>query len=237
MKFSLKNSMIAAGVLAAISAGSAKAAPLITLELLGSTSQSGPYSSTVTASASSTIYYEVVAQFAPTGTANTNTTHSPNGTTDSINSLPTFVFSDASVAAFTAGSMDSGFGAGTGAGATIGGTGNNQVSIRAVNGSGVYVNADAGVEIADGTLTINSTSPDVINGAFGASSGLVKVGGNLVSVTSTTEGSSDPILGYLGLLINPTVEAVPAPSVVGGAGLLAALGLVTLVARRRSVLA
>jgi hypothetical protein len=195
-------------VVACLAVGSAKGAPLLTLELLGSTSSSGPFTSSVTATSGSTVYYEVSALFS-SGATNTNTSHSPNGTADAINSLPSFSFTDGTSASFAAGAtMDNNFGSGTGSGVTVSGTGSDSITVRAVNASGVYANADTLLEIANGTMTVNSTTPATIAGAFVSTSGLLHVGGtNLVSVTSTTEGGSDPILKYQSLQLNPAASA------------------------------
>ncbi len=196
-------SFLGAAVAASLAAGTAKAAPLLTLEMLGSTSAGGPFTNSFTAASGTTDYYEIEAIY-NSGATNTNTSRVPNGTADAFNSLPAFTFTDGTSISFASGTMDNGYGNGTGAGVTITGTGSDQITVRAVNSSGTYVNADSLLEVVHGTMTVNSTSPANITGAFSSTSGLLHVAGtNLVSVTSTTEGGSDPILKYQPLQVNP----------------------------------
>lgn len=179
-------------------AGVAGAAPLLTLQIEGSTTgAAGSYSSDLSnIQPGQTIFYEVNAIFNQ-GATNSNTANSPNGTSDSIDSLPSFQLTAPSGWTLSNATMQNGFGGGTGAGVTQP-NGANTAVIRAVNSPGVYVNADSPLTLETGQLTVGTTLgfPHKLLGAYLANSGLTKVSGNLTSITSTTESSADPIMGY-----------------------------------------
>ena len=205
-------------------AGVASAGPLLTLQIEGSyTGAPGTYSSVMgEVSAGQTIYYEVNAIFND-GATNSNTPNSPNGTTDSIDSLPSFQLTANNNSILSNGAMQNGFGGGTGSGVTQP-NGPNMAVIRAVNSPGVYLNADSPLTIETGQLTVGTLSAfQQLRGAYytpTANSGLTKVSGNLTSITSTTESSTDPIMAYAQL----ETGAVPEPASVAVFG-LGALGL------------
>jgi hypothetical protein len=211
-----KQRALLAGLLAIFlssAAGSAWASPLLTLQIEGSyTGAPGTYGSGLgNVLPGQTIYYEVNAVF-NNGATNSNTANVPNGTSDSIDSLPAFQLTVGSGWTLTNATMQNGFGAGTGAGVTQP-NGANTAVIRAVNSPGVYMNADSPLTIETGQLMPGTTSgiPRLL-GAYYANSGLTKVSGNLTSITSTTESSADPIVSYTpletGLLPEPTSLAV-----------------------------
>ena len=213
-------------------AGVASAGPLLTLQIEGSyTGAPGTYSSLLgEVSAGQTIYYEVNAIFKD-GATNSNTANSPNGSSDSIDSLPSFQLTAGSGWTLSNPAMQNGFGNGTGSGVTQP-NGANRAVIRAVNSPGVYLNADSPLTIETGQLTVGTSGLQPIFGAYytpTANSGLTKVSGNLTSITSTTESSADPIMAYTPLTMGEVPE--PASLVVFG------LGVLGLLLRRRRRLA
>ena len=207
-------------------AGVASAGPLLTLQIEGSyTGAPGSYSSLLgPVLPGQPIYYEVNAIFNK-GATNSNTANSPNGTSDSIDSLPSFQLTAGSGWTLSNPSMQNGFGNGTGSGVTQP-NGANTAVIRAVDSPGVYLNADSPLTIETGQLTEGTSGlPQQMVGAYytpTANSGLTKVSGSLTSITSTTESSADPIIGYAPLTLG--AEVVPEPASVAVFG-LGALGL------------
>ena len=210
-------------------AGVASAGPLLTLQIEGSfTGTAGTYSSSLGFGVDppppgTTIYYEVNAIF-NYGAINSNTPNVPNGSSDSIDSLPSFQLTADSGTTLTPSPIQNGFGAGTGAGVTQP-NGPNTAVIRAVNSPGFYLNADSPLTIETGQLTAG-TGPITrqLLGGYFANSGLTKVSGNLTSITSTTESSADPIVAYSPLTIWGSSGVVPEPASLAVFG-LGALGL------------
>ena len=211
-------------------AGVASASPLLTLYIEGSyTGAPGTYSSSVVVGEQpgQTICYEVNAIFND-GATNSNTPNSPNGTSDSIDSLPSFQLTAGSGWTLSNGTMQNGFGGGTGAGVTQP-NGANTAVIRAVSSPGVYLNADQPLTIETGQLTLGTFSGlHALVGAYYANSGLTKVSGSLTSITSTTESGADPILSYSGLTVFPDAT-IPEPASLGIFGIAA----ISLLRRRR----
>ena len=223
----LKQRVLLAGLLATWlggAAGVASASPLLTLQIEGSfTGAPGSYSSSLFGPPlpGQTIYYEVNVIFNQ-GKTNSNTANSPNGTSDSIDSLPSFQLTAPSGWMLSNATMQNGFGGGTGAGVTQP-NGTNTAVIRAVNSPGVYVNADSPLTIETGQLTRGTTSgSEQLLGAYYANSGLTKVSGSLTSITNMTETSSDPIIGYSSLSVSTPIVPEPASLAIFGLG---ALGL------------
>ena len=223
-----KQRVLLAGLLAMSlggAAGMASASPLLTLQIEASTTGApGTYSSQLSnfVLPGQTIYYEVNAIFNG-GATNSNTANVPNGTSDSIDSLPSFQLTAGSGWILSNGTMQNGFGGGTGAGVTQP-NGTNTAVIRAVNSPGVYVNADSPLTIEIGQLTVGTGIVPLLSGAYytpTANSGLTKVSGSLTAITSTTESSADPIVSYAPLTQQGIVPE-PASLAVFGLG---ALGL------------
>ena len=223
-----KRRVLSAGLLAMSlggAAGVASASPLLTLQIEGSyTGAPGTYSSALFGGPlpGQTIYYEVNAIF-NNGATNSNTANSPNGTSDSIDSLPSFQLTANSGSILSNGAMQNGFGGGTGAGVTQP-NGTNTAVIRAVNSPGLYLNADSPLTIETGQLTVGTDTTSGIPhllGAYYANSGLTKVSGGLASITGTTESSNDPIMAYSAL----ETEVVPEPAslTIFGLGALGSL--------------
>jgi autotransporter-associated beta strand protein len=191
-KFKHRWAVAGAGLLAA--ARAAQASPLFNIEVLGSTSQDGTYSSTLPSVApGTTIYFKVVGQSAAANTTNANTTFEPNGTSDSITSLPTFAISDGNGTfdSSSLGALDGGTGANAGT------TGSNSLTIRAIAGSRVA--DDSQLVIDSGSFTTGSanavvTPVDLLT-IGGTVSGSIAPAGHPIFVYSS-ETSSAPYLSF-----------------------------------------
>jgi hypothetical protein len=230
----------------------ANAAPLVNLSILGSTSQTGSYSSSLSnLTNGETIWVEVVGQLAPVGTVDgTHTITSLNTATDGISALSFgltgtagTVFDTAALASSmsqvpTTGTNTTGGAAinwASGSGSSAGTIANNQVTgIRpTISGTdaGTVVTSDV---IWEGSLTIENGTTTV-TGAWGSTTGGFKYNGGTSAIISTsTEGGSTPYVGYSTLTLNEAESSpVPAPSVLGGfAAVLAIMGVFG-AARRR----
>lgn len=233
MKMKLKNSLTFAVLTGLVSAGFAKAAPLLTLTVEASTTgQAGSYSPSLSTAPTGTVYYEVVAQFNQ-GATNSNTTKTPNGTTDSVVSLANFTLDAGAGSTFTTSSLQNNMG--TGSGASAGTTGTSTIDIRAIE-QGFTENADAALVIDSGTLTVGSAFTGILASTDipVVNAGSLRVAGSPVAQTATIESGSDPLVGFSALTVSQA-SAVPAPSTLGGTALagFAALGMVAL--RRRKV--
>ncbi len=194
---SRKFASAAAAVLLIMASGTAMASPLLNLQVEASTTGvAGSYSSNLSAApaSGSTLFYEVFAQFAASGTTNTNTTKTPNGTTDSLVALPNFTLS-ATTGTFATSVLQSSFG--TGSGASAGTTGTSAIDIRAIE-LGVTDNADTPLPVVSGTLTVGSTFTGIAASTDipVVNAGSFKPSGNLVAISSASETSADPILHY-----------------------------------------
>ena len=211
--------------LAAVLPGVAQAAsPLLNVEVLGSTTgQAGSYVSdlsSINISTGTQISFEVIAVAAPAGT--TNGTKSTNGTTDGVNSFPSFSLSggngtfltDAVAAAFNQPPSAS-------AGTISGGTISNVVTSA---GAGNYVSIDGtGAVVLTGTFTVGSEASESIGVALsGSTNGTAKFSGSLTSVPESNAGG---LIGFASL----TVKATPEPTTLA----LGMLGIPALLARRR----
>jgi hypothetical protein len=215
-------------------AGVASASPLLTLQIEGSTTgAAGSYTTKLNNIApGQTIFYEVNAIFAP-GATNSNTANSPDGATDSIDSVPSFQLSTTSSGStFSSGTMQNGFGGGTGSGVSQP-NGTNTAVVRAVNGPGVYLNADSPLTLETGQLTLGTAAAQQLIGAYYTplgNSGLTKVAGHSTAMTANSEESADPMIGYSPLAVN-SVSTVPEPASLA----VFSLGALALLRRRRTV--
>ena len=230
----------------------ANAAPLVNLSILGSTSQTGSYSSSLSnLTNGETIWVEVVGQLAPVGTVDgTHTITSLNTATDGITSLsfsltgtPGTVFDSSALANSTSAVPTTGLNTSIGHSAIDWSSANgnagtiNSASVTnirpSINGTdaGTVVTSDV---IWEGSLTIENGTTTV-TGAWGSTTGGFKYnGGTSGLISGTTEGSANPNVGYSALTLNEAESSpVPAPSVLGGfAAVLAIMGVFG-AARRR----
>jgi hypothetical protein len=209
----------------------ASASPLLYVDILGSTTgAAGSYANSVTATPSSTIYFELNAVSASPGATNTHTTSTPDGQTDSVDALPFFNITDTSASgtgSFNSASVASTFqGSGQEAAITNNGT---LLTVRALDATaGGYVSTDGtGATLVTGTLVVGSTGTDVFTYAYNKSLGGFKVAGTILNANSSTETSADPYLSYDGLTI---IATTPEPASLG----LLAMGGLALMRRRRT---
>jgi len=229
-------------------ASPASAGPLITLSVEGSTSPSGPFSSSLTVEADTTYYYEVLATISPVGTTDgTHTINSLVAGVDGNNSL-SFNLNDTGTTpvpiSISTGTLMNGYQDGTGA---QGGTpsGNNLDTARPIQSPGVFVgvpmlDAPAPVVVMAGTFTTGATvtgTNSVLNGSFAGATSSIKINdGGVVIISSSTEASANPIVGYAGLTLNTgSSGAVPEPSGISLMGLGLAVVVLTAVRRRKKV--
>lgn len=236
MKFRTKATLATAALAAFVACGSAKAAPIVGLTIeVSTTGTVGSYSDTVPTNLSpGNLYYEVVAQFATTGTTNTNTgTKTPNGSTDSIVTLPNVTLAVDSGSTFQSSTLENNFG--TASSAVAGTPGSSTLTFRAGE-TGYTEYADSPLVLDQGTLTIDSAFTGITGSEQGVNGGSIRIAGSPSSISTATETSDDPIVGITNAA-EPAVSAVPAPSIpVSAAALVGIGGLVTL-ARRRGNLA
>lgn len=215
--------------LALLVCGWAKASPMLTLTTEASTTgTAGSYSNVLASDPApgSTLYFEVVAQFASSGTTNANTgTKTPNGTTDSIVTLPNVILAADSGSTFESAALQNNFGTATSA--SPGTTGSNTIDFRAGE-TGYTEYADSPLVIYSGTLQVDSGFTGIqTESTGGTNGGSIRIAGSPTAISTTTETSSDPIVGYG----NTTIAASPVPEPASLAIFGAAMGI--LLSRRR----
>jgi hypothetical protein len=224
---------------------SASASPYLYLTFEGSaTGQAGSYTPSFSAAPGTSFDFEIVVQSALPPVSNTNSpSHAPNGTGDTISSLPVFSFSDSLGGSYDSATLSTQFAdggaTGVGVGSGTGGTGvsissanggsNNLLSVRAISSS--YAGDDSPQVVVSGSFTVGSSESTVnptgvyVGGSNG-SGGFFKVGGYGVPLqaTDSTEESSAPFIAYI---------PVPTPE-PASLGLLALGGLAMLRRQRRT---
>ena len=227
MKGTFNRTVVLAALAALGLGGLAKASPLVTLSVLGSsTGTAGSYTSSLTGIApGTTLYYEVVAQFAAANTSNTNTAKKPNGSTDSINSLPTFTLAD-NGGLFLSSNLPSTWSGGSGASAGNNGTPAGVVSswsgsaasvtaIRVIASPGNFVSADSQVVLLTGQFTTAAGTTGITASTDGTTySGSIKLAASPQAITTASETSTDHLVGYAGLSVSGAAAIV---SLVGTA--------------------
>ncbi|MDR3660266.1 MAG: hypothetical protein P4L86_07680, partial [Mycobacterium sp.] len=200
------------------------------LEVLASASPTGPFTSSLQVTASETVYYEVVGQLAPVGTVDGSHTITSLTASDGISSLSftllsagsstlpiSFVSSTLatpSTSPSAAYSWSAGTGASNGALQSVSGGTNNEVSnVRPIHVPGAYSAALALDAIDFGSFTVSSGvsaggTSQVIGMFGGVTSGIrINNGASPIVISSSTESSSNPILGITPLTL--TVASQP----------------------------
>lgn len=253
MKIHWTKFLIGAALAAALPGGAAMAAPLVNLSILGSTTNGGSYTGSLSVTAGETIYYEVVGQMSPVGTTNSfasKTITSLTPSTDGISSL-SYILQDAGanpiqISFNSDAALGNGFQSGTGAKAGTlaslgGGTNNELTTIRPIEPNGTYVGVSAANTPAPIVIETGSFVVDAVGGSGsqvavswgGTGSGFKINGGSVVAPSNTTEGavgspSADPYFGYTAL----TLTSVPEPTSMA---LLGISGLALATRRRRAL--
>ena len=207
----------------------ANGAPLINLSIQGSIDGGNTFSSTLNVSAGQSIAIQVLGQLAPVGTSNShaNTTSIVSGT-DGINSLA-FNLIDSAGGAFNVASLTLGSGWNGGSGFGVGTVSGNTLSdVRPIQAPGVFAGATSPSVLLTGTFTVGSfsgSSTETLGGAWattGTTSGAFKIdSGSSKVITTTTEASTDPYVGYSPLTLNNTAAA-PEPASLAMLGVSAA---------------
>jgi hypothetical protein len=239
----MKHGLLIAAAAAALP-GLVKAAPLVNLQIMGSSDQGKTYSSTMQVVAGQTYDFEVIGQLAPVGTTNGSTTITQEvAGSDGIGSLSfNLIDSGANGLQISFGSdaaVVGTFAAGTGArpgtlASTNGGTNNELSANRPVNPNGTF-NAINGspLVVETGSFTANSgangASSSLIGTFAGALSGIKINGGASKPITSGTESGADPMESIAPLDLTTAGSSVPEPASMAVFG----VGMLGLLARRR----
>jgi autotransporter-associated beta strand protein len=204
MRSKLKpRSIVAAAAIAALAMSrSAHASPEFDLQILGSTTQNGTYTSSLSDVApGSVIYFNVVGQSASIGTTNSNTGDTPDGSTDAVSSLPTFSLSDGN-GTFQSTALGTSLNNIAG-GASAGTAGGSSLSVRLIS---TFTNDDSQLLLLTGSFKTGSVNPGMTATDSLIDSGIMKIAGSVVAITTTTgsetEQSNDPLVGYTPLTFN-----------------------------------
>jgi hypothetical protein len=223
----------------------ATADPLYNISILASTSQNGPYTSSLEVQPGQTYYYEVVGQVAPIGTVNGPRTITSQSAADGANSLsvnilangsnPIQIGFNSSALALTSTIPSSvadwngapGFSAGTIA--DNGGGMHNAINLaRPIHAAGVVSGGLSPDVILFGSFTVDSAplGPgllSLVTPSFGGVASTFKYNSaaNTAFVSSSTENGATPYLGFAPLTL--TTANVPEPSsfILGGIGVIA----------------
>jgi len=238
----------------------AHAAPLVNVQVLGSTTNGSNYSSTLTGvTPGETVYYEVVGQIAAPGTSNENGYEGPppfvvgtQTSVDGINSI-SLDLADSSGAALPAPSLTSPFMQGTGAstGAVTGSTVNG---IFAIQQPGNFTGGTSPVQFMTGSFTAGTATSDTLAASFDSvinkyagfqyndlnsgQTALAAVPDTENRQTATADGNLpfDPFVGFTPLTITEGSPVVPAPRVIPALGaLVCGLGIFGFVRRRHQI--
>jgi hypothetical protein len=196
----------------------ASAGTFVDLTLLGSTSATGPYTSSLTVNAGETIYYEVEVELAPVGTVDgTHTIKSKVNGTDGVNSLSLNLTGVGSIpVTFTTPTVATSW-SGISAGLSAGTPSTDGVNgIRVGQAPGVYTGANSESIVLTGSFTTGSSLAHNLNSVItmdfnGATSGFRYNDGTTAFMTSSSEGGANPYAGYVGLTLT-TAASVPEPA-------------------------
>ncbi len=228
----------------------ASASPLYDINILGSTSASGPFSSTLTVAPGQTYFFELTGQLVSGATNTQGTTMrtvSSITAADGANSLSLNIVDNGSnpiQASFSGLSLQNGWNGGTGdsVGSIIDeGVGmNNEVSTsRPIQAPGVFAGNTAPTIFETGSFTIPATPlgpglTSMITGNFGGvlSTGKFNGGTGSFATTVASESGTDPFIGYTKLTLQ-TGAYVPEPRSIVLCGMAAAAGLGLVIRRRR----
>jgi hypothetical protein len=226
MKFSRFSSLtkaFAVAVSGLVGSGMAKAATIGTISVLGSVTQSGPYSNSLSVTPGEPIFVEIIGQLNSGGTNGTTTINSLSPTADGISSLslnlsatgnPTItgatLASGSTTPATTGNNSGGGLQNWNGVGASAGtAAGASVTGIRPIN-TGVDNGTATGNDVIwEGLLTVGSGATTV-NSTWGSTSGGLKInGGTTFLIANATAGNNDFTFAPLTLSVpEPTSAAV-----------------------------
>ena len=205
------------------SAGMADAGSFVTVQVLGSTTQNGSYTSSLSAKSGTTVYYEVIGEIA-TGTPTNNnkkyTLAQPQTSTDGINSIGFDLNNGDSSAKISSAALAPGWNGGNGnSPGTI--TGRSVTAVFAAQSPGVVAGGTSFVTIFTGALVTGSAASDAFSAVFDGSAGIdvnatkissgVTTDGTPFSPSGTTETGADPYINFAPL----TIAATPEPTSCG----------------------
>jgi hypothetical protein len=242
MRFLRKRSVAMAAV-SLLGSTAVKASPLLILSVLGNTDGSANYSTHVTASQGQTIFYEVMATIAPSGTTNANGYHLIGQVpgTDGVNALGIQLTDTTANAVLSLPTLSSGFTSGFG---TTAGTINGQAvtGIYAAQAGGTFVGATSPVQVLTGSFKAGSTAdtfaatfdPDPNANGVGFFVNDATLGHASVQVFDNTAAANnnDPEINDSTTSgFSPLTVSVPEPASLSALG----LGALTLLRRRKRV--
>jgi len=232
-------------------AGTAHAAALVEVKVLGSTNQAGPFTDVVVASPGQTVYYQTVVQLAAVGATNgtrTIATRTPRPTVatlgyDGIGGLSFTLTADSGVsfssdaAISSTDGWTSGLGAGPGTRTSVnGGTNNRLLDVRPVQTTGGFAGANYDSLMLTGSFVAGSANAQIaaaygtINGGFSYNSN-TSTGANTIGNKPTIAAGSEPsLVSFASLTV-----AVPEPGTLGLFGVIAASLLMSRRKRAASV--
>jgi hypothetical protein len=219
----------------------ASAGSFVDLTLLGSTSASGPFTSSLTVTGGEKVYYEVAVTLAPVGTVNgTHTITSKVDGTDGVNSLSLNITGGSSIPVTFKTPLVTSSWSGITAGLSAGTPSTDGVSgIRVGQAPGVFAGANSESIVLTGSFTTGSSLANNLTSLItmdfgGFTSGFrYSDGASTAFMTATSEGSANPYAGYTGLTLMTVASSVPEPSTAAMLGTASIIGVGFMAAKLR----